>query len=200
MKWSHTHHSTACIHRSFSIRMYLPKPSATSRMWHKVNLKIIWVLHNDAMYGFEQKLATAPYKTAAVWPLTSHLTNHPSKTCWSLLMNLRRTHKRRTSIDSFTCILQCWPTSYNLYSSAQYGHSMPSRRLYKTLTDWGGWYSELSFSLTGSLTKSKSKEFSLPYYLSIPGGVEKIDTCLSLWHQYEVKTGWSRIWTRVTDF
>ena len=35
---------------------------------------------NDVMYCLEQILETAPYKTAIVWSLTSHLTNYPSKT------------------------------------------------------------------------------------------------------------------------
>ena len=37
---------------------------------------------------FEQILEAAAYQTAAVKPLTSHLTSHPSKmskTCWALL-------------------------------------------------------------------------------------------------------------------
>ena len=42
-------------------------------------------LHKDAVCCFEQILVAAPYKTAAVWPLASHLTNYPSKTCWALL-------------------------------------------------------------------------------------------------------------------
>ena len=43
-------------------------------------------LHKDATCCFEQILEAASYKTATVQPLTSHLTNHPSKTsktyCW----------------------------------------------------------------------------------------------------------------------
>ena len=37
------------------------------------------------LHCFEQILKTAPQKVAAVWPFTSHLTNHPSKmkTCWT---------------------------------------------------------------------------------------------------------------------
>ena len=45
--------------------------------------------NKDAACYFEQILEAAPYKTAAVPPLTSHLTNHPSKTrsaghCWRI--------------------------------------------------------------------------------------------------------------------
>ena len=50
--------------------------------------KARWELHKQAVCCFEQKLETACYKTAAVQPLTSHLTSHPSKmnkTCRTLL-------------------------------------------------------------------------------------------------------------------
>ena len=35
-----------------------------------------WELHKNATFCFEQILEAAPHKTAAVEPLTSHLTNH----------------------------------------------------------------------------------------------------------------------------
>ena len=38
--------------------------------------KARWELHKDAACCFEQLLEAAPHITAAVWPLTSHLTNH----------------------------------------------------------------------------------------------------------------------------
>ena len=38
-----------------------------------------WELHKDAAHCFEQILEAAPYKTAAVQPLTSYLTNHLNK-------------------------------------------------------------------------------------------------------------------------
>ena len=41
--------------------------------------KAKWKLHKDAASWFEQILETAPYKTAAVQPLTFHLLNHPNK-------------------------------------------------------------------------------------------------------------------------
>ena len=41
--------------------------------------KARWEIHKDIACCFEQKLEAAPYKTAAVRPLTTHLTNHPSK-------------------------------------------------------------------------------------------------------------------------
>ena len=50
----------------------------------------------NVTYCFEQIFEAVPYKSAIVWPLTSHLTNHPSKinkTCHSLLEKLGRTIK-----------------------------------------------------------------------------------------------------------
>ena len=37
-------------------------------------------LHKNSTSYFEQILGATPYETAAVWPPTSHLKNHPSKT------------------------------------------------------------------------------------------------------------------------
>ena len=42
--------------------------------------KVRWGLHKDVACCFEQLHEAASYKTAAVKPLTSDLTNHPSKT------------------------------------------------------------------------------------------------------------------------
>ena len=45
-------------------------------------------LLKDAVCGFKQILEVTPDKTTAVQPLTTHLTNYPSKTskiCWALL-------------------------------------------------------------------------------------------------------------------
>ena len=39
--------------------------------------KVWWELHNDAAYCFEQILEAASYKTAALQPLASYLSNHP---------------------------------------------------------------------------------------------------------------------------
>ena len=52
-------------------------------------------LPKNAAYHFEWTLEAALYKITVVWPLTSHLTSHPSKTSWALLKKLSRTHKRR---------------------------------------------------------------------------------------------------------
>ena len=46
-----------------------------------------------------------------VWPLTSHLVNHPSKmskTCWALLEKQGWSHKQCFSIDSHAWTHQCW--------------------------------------------------------------------------------------------
>ena len=52
----------------------------------------------------EQILKEACYTTGAVRPLTSLLTNYPSKvkTCRELLAKQKRTHKQRSPIDSHT--------------------------------------------------------------------------------------------------
>ena len=50
--------------------------------------KARWELQKDAARCFKQILEAASYKTTAVWPLTSHLTNNQnkmSKICWALL-------------------------------------------------------------------------------------------------------------------
>ena len=47
--------------------------------------KARWELDKDTACYFEQILEAAAYKTAVIQPLTSHLTNHPTKTshiCW----------------------------------------------------------------------------------------------------------------------
>ena len=41
--------------------------------------KAKWELHKDDVYCFEQILEAALHKTAALWPFTSHIANHPSK-------------------------------------------------------------------------------------------------------------------------
>ena len=42
--------------------------------------KARWELHKNATSAFEQILEAAPYETAVVRPLVSHLSNHTSKT------------------------------------------------------------------------------------------------------------------------
>ena len=49
-------------------------------------------LHKDSTYCFEQILKAVPYKTAAVQPLTSHLTNHWCKMSRELLEKQRQTN------------------------------------------------------------------------------------------------------------
>ena len=39
-----------------------------------------WQLYKNTWYCFKQILEAAPNKSAAVWPLVSHLENNPSKT------------------------------------------------------------------------------------------------------------------------
>ena len=54
-----------------------------------------WERHKNAVCCFKQILEAAPYKTADVQPINSHLTNHPRKTnntCWALLWTSTRGH------------------------------------------------------------------------------------------------------------
>ena len=41
--------------------------------------KARWKLQKNATCCFEQILEATPHKIAAVWPLSAHLKNHPSK-------------------------------------------------------------------------------------------------------------------------
>ena len=82
--------------------------------------KTRWELYKDSSSCFQQILEIVPYKTALVRLLTSNLTHHLNKTCktcWELLKNSGKTHKRRSSMDSYTWTHQCWPISKNLQSS-----------------------------------------------------------------------------------
>ena len=87
--------------------------------------------------SFKQILVVAPYKTAIVWSLTSHLTSHShktNKTCWELLEKWRWTHNQ-SSLDFYIWICHCKPTSKKLHSSALCRHWMLS----KGLTKSDGW-------------------------------------------------------------
>ena len=77
--------------------------------------------YKDAVCCFEHSLEAALYEIAVVRPLTSHLTNHPSKmskTCWELLKKLGQTHKQSYPTDSHTWTHQCCLTSKNLFISS----------------------------------------------------------------------------------
>ena len=59
--------------------------------------KATWELHKNDACHLEQILEVKPHKTAAVSPLTSHLTNHrnkTNKTCRILLEKQEQTHKQ----------------------------------------------------------------------------------------------------------
>ena len=60
-------------------------------------------LHHLNFNETEPILKAAPYKTAAVWQLTSHLTNHPSKT--------KHGHCRRNK-DEHTSNVFLWTPSH----------------------------------------------------------------------------------------
>ena len=69
---------------------------------------------HDAACCFEQVLETAPYKTAAVWPLTSCLVNHPSKMKHAG-HNWRNKDKLISSVLLYTDI----PAKFTFISSVQ---------------------------------------------------------------------------------
>ena len=63
---------------------------------------------------FEEILKATHYKTTAETSLTSHLTNHPSKTnkkCWAQLEKQGWAHEWLSSVDSHTRTHKCWSTS-----------------------------------------------------------------------------------------
>ena len=72
--------------------------------------KAWWEQHKKAECCFVQILETAPHKTAAVQPLTSHLTKHLSemkKRFRSLLKKKGWTHKE--SFPTHSCTSISWP-------------------------------------------------------------------------------------------
>ena len=84
-------------------------------------------LHKNAACCFEQILEAAPHIATIAQPLTSHLTNHQSKTsktCWARLVKIRWTHNWTTThgLNSVG-----WPAkTYILLALC--GHWMPFRR------------------------------------------------------------------------
>ena len=92
--------------------------------------KARWELHKNAISYFEQILETIPHETTAVWPLTSHLKNHPrktNKTCGTLMEKQGQTHKWHSSMNPYLWMCQCWPTNKNLFTSALCGYRMEFR-------------------------------------------------------------------------
>ena len=72
-------------------------------------------------YCSEQILGAELYKTAAIRPLASHLTNHPSNTSWELFKKWEKNWKW-CSMDT-----PAWTTNKNLHSSALCRPWMQSR-------------------------------------------------------------------------
>ena len=78
-----------------------------------LKIKAGWELHKNAACCFEQILEAITLKTAAIWPPTSHLTNHPNEMNKAFLIELKkqvRTHKRRSLMESYIVSRQSWPT------------------------------------------------------------------------------------------
>ena len=96
---------------------------------------IFWELNKDDTYYFKQILVAMFDETATVWPLTSHLINHQSKTkktCWKLLVKLGWTHKQCSQMDSYIWTQQCQPTAKNLHWLDLCRRLVPSRGLSKS--------------------------------------------------------------------
>ena len=88
--------------------------------------KAWWELYKNAMCCFEEILKATHHKPATVWPLTSNLTSHPSKTIkkhWELLGKYGRTDKQHSLIDLYTTL-----TGRQRLTSALCGHWMQSTR------------------------------------------------------------------------
>ena len=60
-----------------------PNLSSVAKKWNHWSItfnNFLWITLTRLT-----ELETGPYKTAAVWPLISHLTNHPNKISWAQL-------------------------------------------------------------------------------------------------------------------
>ena len=80
--WNKTEILPSCGRISIAVRLHHLDSNKTIRE------KTGWDVYKDAARCIKQILEATPYKTAAVWPSTSHLTNHPreknstSGHCW----------------------------------------------------------------------------------------------------------------------
>ena len=127
-----------CLDESDEIKQWiLPSSCSVSTIVWLLHLdftktlgeKVRYELHKDVAGCFEQILEAAPYKTAAIRPLTSYLTNHATKistTSWSLLVKQEQTHKWHSPMDSSTWTHQYCPTNKSLHSSALCEHRIES--------------------------------------------------------------------------
>ena len=86
-------------------------------------------LYKNAACCLAQILKAAPYKTASVWPFTSHLINYPSKTYLTNTFFF-------FFFESYSWTQLFWPTSKNLHSSTRL--ILKGRRLTKS-DDWLEW-------------------------------------------------------------
>ena len=87
----------------------------------------------------EQILEAATNETAVVRPLTSHLTNHPSKTSVTSSAELKKlgiTHKRLSPMNFYTKTYQSEPICKKLHLSALCVRWVPSRGLLKNNEQW----------------------------------------------------------------
>ena len=77
-----------------------------------------WDLYKNATSYFEQIIEATPNVTTVVFPLISHLENHPRKTykkCRTLLQKQGQIHEWRFSVELNTYTYQCRLTSKRLF-------------------------------------------------------------------------------------
>ena len=117
--------------------------NTTVCMHHMVinKIHVRWKLHKNPTCYFKQLLEATHHKTAAGWPLTSHLKTHSSKmnkTCRTWLEKQGQTHKWRLSKDPYTLMHQGWVTSKNLHHLYEdTGCSLEN--LLEAKNDWDRW-------------------------------------------------------------
>ena len=106
--------------------------------------KAWWELNKNAVCCSEYILEVTPYKTAAILPLTTNLTNYPSTmnmTSWTLLEKQGRTHKWR-SFSGFlhleVSVLAKQQKTYKYQLCADTGCRLED--LPKVMANKDGWY------------------------------------------------------------
>ena len=110
--------------------------------------KARWRLRKNVSFCFEQILAATIYKTATVWPLTSHLRNHPNEInslCWELLRMINSLVKFWTPTHGHTSISRTART-YIEQLCADTGCSLED--LIETMDDREWWWERKSQGTT----------------------------------------------------
>ena len=118
-KWcQHTPNESMDCYRSHESLFYpIKKPNSFSFQSCSCDSKTVWMhhmdanethgqktireLHKNSMCCFEHILEATPHKTAAPWPLTSHLKNHRGKTNKTSRIMLKKTIKNSQVIFAY---------------------------------------------------------------------------------------------------